>query len=140
MKKNSIISDWLDQYGDPEIDRFVEKVFESFVKDLEYKNIIDEIIKSIPDSDVPSEVGGIKKIGDYFVYIEGWCDRCFSNMDVETREDKVETAKKLTDKILKIQPNLPQNKILRNKNLVYKKFVEFPENQINYGVSVGLYK
>src|SRR6056297_1798478 len=25
MKKNNIISDWLDQYGDPEIDAFVEK-------------------------------------------------------------------------------------------------------------------
>lgn len=25
MKKNNIISDWLDQYGDPEIDRFIEK-------------------------------------------------------------------------------------------------------------------
>lgn len=25
MKKNNIISDWLDQYGDPEIDKFVEK-------------------------------------------------------------------------------------------------------------------
>lgn len=25
MKKNNIISDWLDQHGDPEIDRFVEK-------------------------------------------------------------------------------------------------------------------
>lgn len=25
MKKNNIISDWLDQYGDPEIDSFVEK-------------------------------------------------------------------------------------------------------------------
>lgn len=24
MKKNNIISDWLDQYGDPEIDKFVE--------------------------------------------------------------------------------------------------------------------
>ena len=25
MKKNNIISDWLNQYGDPEIDRFIEK-------------------------------------------------------------------------------------------------------------------
>ena len=24
MKKNNIISDWLDQYGNPEIDKFVE--------------------------------------------------------------------------------------------------------------------
>ena len=24
MKKNNIISDWLDHYGDPEIDKFVE--------------------------------------------------------------------------------------------------------------------
>lgn len=25
MKKNNIISDWLDKYGDPEIDKFIEK-------------------------------------------------------------------------------------------------------------------
>lgn len=25
MKKNNIISDWLDKYGDPEVDKFIEK-------------------------------------------------------------------------------------------------------------------
>ena len=42
------------------------KIFESFIKDLEFNEIIDEIVPNIPDSDLPSEVGGIRKIKDYF--------------------------------------------------------------------------
>ena len=49
-------------------------------------------------------------------------------------------AKKLTPKILENQPDLPQNKILRNKKLIYQKFIEFPDNQVNYGISIGFYE
>lgn len=115
------------------------KIFESFIKDLEFNEIIDEIVQNIPDSDFPSDVGGIRKIKDYFIYIEGWSDRCFSNMDLETREEKIEMAKKLTPKILENQPDLPQNKILRNKKLIYQKFIELPDNHVNYGISIGFY-
>lgn len=116
------------------------KIFESFIKDLEFEEIIDDIVENIPDSDFPSEVGGIRKIKDYFIYIEGWSERCFSNMDLDSREEKVNMAKKLTTKILENQPNLPQNKILRGKNLIYQKFIELPDNQVNYGVSIGFYE
>mgnify|MGYP006290847619 CR=1 FL=1 len=40
MKKNSIISDWLDQYGDPEMDHFIEKnlaIVEKVRQALEFK-------------------------------------------------------------------------------------------------------
>ena len=40
MKKNSIISDWLDQHGDPEIDHFIEKnlaIVEKVRQALEFK-------------------------------------------------------------------------------------------------------
>lgn len=33
MKKNNIISDWLDQHGDPQIDRFVEKKLSNIEND-----------------------------------------------------------------------------------------------------------
>jgi len=32
MKKNTIITDWLDQYGDPEIEKQVEKELEDGIK------------------------------------------------------------------------------------------------------------
>jgi len=112
------------------------KKFEEFNNDID----IDSIIDSIPDSDIPSETNLIQQIGDKWIYTEGWCDRCFSNYDVDDREEKVNIAKELTEKRLKQVPNLPQYNSLRGKKLIDWKFIELPQNEINYAISVGIYR
>ena len=101
---------------------------------------IDIIVDSIPDSDIPSETNIIREIGDKVIYTEGWCDRCFSNYDLDSREEMVQWAKQHTKEILERQPNLPQNKKLHGKKLVDWKFIELPENEVNYCISVGVYE
>jgi hypothetical protein len=112
------------------------KKFEEFNNDID----IDSIIDSIPDSDIPSETNLIQQIGDKWIYTEGWCDRCFSNYDLDSREEMVEWARNETKRILEKQPYLPQNKRLKGKELIDYKFIEFPENEVNYAVSVGIYQ
>jgi hypothetical protein len=48
-KSNNIISDWLDKYGDPEIDKKVEMELEKITKGIYYK-FIDEAYKNYGDS------------------------------------------------------------------------------------------
>lgn len=115
------------------------KRFIDFFEEITGDNEIDSIIYSIPDSDIPSETCIIKKIGDKWIYTEGWCDRCFSNYDVYSREDKVELANELTEQRLRRVPKLPQYKYLRGKELIDFKFIEFPDNEVNYALSVGIY-
>jgi hypothetical protein len=112
------------------------KKFEEFNNDID----IDSIIDSIPDSDVPSETNIITEIGDKVIYTEGWCDRCFSNYDLDSREEMVEWSRNETKRLLEKQPYLPQNKRLKGKELIDYKFIEFPENEVNYAVSVGIYQ
>lgn len=49
MKKNNIISDWLDKFGDPEIDKKVEMELEKINKER-YNQIIDEVYGKYADS------------------------------------------------------------------------------------------
>lgn len=104
---------------------------------------IQAIIKSIPDSDIPSEIHKVESIGDKIIYIEGWCDRCFYNYDVdeyEDRDEKIQIAEDLTYKRLKGVPQLPQHyKEFSGKELVEYKFIELPDNDLLYGLSVGIY-
>ena len=48
-KSNNIISDWLDKYGDPEIDKKVEMELEKITKGIYYK-FIDNAYKNYGDS------------------------------------------------------------------------------------------
>lgn len=112
------------------------KKFDDFNNSID----IESIINSIPDSDVPSETNIIKEIGDKLIYTEGWCDRCFSNYDLDSREEMVDWAKNHTLELLKKQPNLPQNKQIHGKKLIDWKFIELPENEVNYCVSIGIYQ
>jgi hypothetical protein len=115
------------------------KTFEQ-VKEKKLKEKIKSIIDFIPDSDIPSETNIIKEIGDVLIYTEGWCDRCFSNYDLDSREEKVNWAKEKTFMLLKKQPYLPQNKLLHGKKLIDWEFIELFDNSINYCLSVGIYK
>jgi len=112
------------------------KKFEDFNNSID----IDSIVDSIPDSDIPSETNIIQEIGDKVIYTEGWCDRCFSNYDLDSREEMVQWAKDHTLDILKRQTNLPQNKNLHSKKLIDWKFIELPENEVNYCLSIGIYQ
>ena len=104
------------------------------------EEIISELVDEIPDSDMPSKTNVIKKIGDYIIYTEGWCDRCFSNYEELSRDDMVERARKLTPERLERVPYLPQHReMFLGKKL--KKWYFFPldGNSVNYCLSVGVF-
>lgn len=48
-KSNNIISDWLDKYGNPEIDKKVEMELEKITKEI-YNKFIDDAYKNYGDS------------------------------------------------------------------------------------------
>lgn len=101
---------------------------------------IDSIVNFIPDSDIPRETNIIKQIGDKWIYTEGWCDRCFTNYNVFDRDEKIELARDLTKKRLEAVPNLPQYKYLKGKILIDWRFIELTDNEVNYALSIGVYK
>ena len=114
-----------------------QKQNESLNNNLDLQSIID----SIPDSDIPRETNIIKEIGDKIVYVEGWCDRCFSNYDVYDRDDMVQMAKEIGESRLRQIPSLPQyKKRFSGKKMIDYKFVELPDNEINYCLSIGIYQ
>ena len=112
------------------------KKFEDFNNSID----IDSIVDSIPDSDIPSETNIIQEIGDKVIYTEGWCDRCFSNYDLDSREEMVNFARESTERRLKQIPNLPQYRIFRDKKLIEWRYIELPENEVNYCLSIGIYQ
>jgi hypothetical protein len=118
------------------VDKIGEEIRESVVNEIDLQSIID----SIPDSDIPSETNKILEIGDKIIYTEGWCDRCFSNYDVWDRDEMVELAKELTPGRLENIPKQPQYKRFRDKKLIDWKFIELDENNVNYALSIGIYK
>ena len=112
----------------------IDKIDENSEFDLQ------SIIDSIPDSDIPSETNKIIEIGDKIIYTEGWCDRCFSNYDVYDRDDMISLAKELTPERLERIPMMPQYRRFRDKELIDWKFIELDENNVNYALSIGIYK
>lgn len=127
------VSDSDDKIGYVQL-KNIDKIGES--NDFNLQSIID----SIPDSDIPSETNKIIEIGDKIIYTEGWCDRCFSNYDVYDRDEMVSLAKELTPERLERIPMMPQYKRFRDKKLIDWKFIELDENNVNYALSIGIYK
>ena len=80
---------------------------------------IESIINSIPDSDIPSETNIIKKIGDKVIYTEGWCDRCFSNYDLDSREEMVDYLDNQTLHKRNDLEKLPDNELKSKYRSVY---------------------
>lgn len=113
------------------------KLFENF---NQYRDIYESIIGRIPDSDIPQQTNIIQEMNGYLVFTEGWCVRCFSNYDVYDRDEMVELARDLSKKRLQEVPHLPQYQRFRDKKLVDSKFIELPENSVNYALSIGIYK
>lgn len=127
------VSDKSGEIGYVKLDN-IDKIGESNEFDLQ------SIIDSIPDSDIPSETNKIIEIGDKIIYTEGWCDRCFSNYAVYDRDDMVSLAKELTPERLRKIPMMPQYRRFRDKKLIDWKFIELDENNVNYALSIGIYK
>ena len=119
------------------VDKIGKETNESVVNGIDLQSIID----SIPDSDIPSETNLILEIGDKIVYTEGWCMRCFSNYDVYDRDGMVQMAREIGERRLKKLPRLPQySKRFSGKEMIDYKFVELDENNVNYALSIGIYK
>ena len=116
------------------------KLFEDF--NYSVLNYIYNYFKQrIPDSDIPSETNIIEEIHGYMVYTEGWCERCFSNYGVYEIGEMIELANELTPKRLESIPNLPQYKDkFKGRKLISWRFIPLPDNNVNYGISIGIYK
>ena len=76
MKKNNIISDWLDEYGDPEIEKKVGMKLEEMNKE-KYNQIIDEVYnkyltKYVGYDDVPSKKLFLFEIKNNTEFSERW--------------------------------------------------------------------
>jgi len=63
MEKNNIISDWLDKYGDPEIDKKVGMKLEEMNKER-YNQIIDEVYENYENAYYKGHAFGYKKLND----------------------------------------------------------------------------
>ena len=84
MKKNNIISDWLDRYGDPEIEKKVEMKLEEITKER-FNQIIDEVYnkyltKYVGYDDVPSKELFLFEIKNNTEFSEKW------GLKIEERE------------------------------------------------------
>ena len=121
-----------------DVKKIGEKQNESIENDIDID--LKSIIDSIPDSDIPRETNIIKDIGDKMIYVEGWCDRCFSNYDVHDRDGMVQMAREIGERRLKQIPRLPQYKRFSGKEMIDYKFIELPNNEINYCLSIGIYQ
>jgi hypothetical protein len=63
MKKNKVISDWLDKYNDPEIDKKVEMKLEEMNKEKQ-QQIIDEAYENYENAYYKGHAFGYKKLND----------------------------------------------------------------------------
>ena len=84
MKKNNIISDWLDRYGDPEIEKKVEMKLEEITKER-FNQIIDAVYnkyltKFAGYEDVPSKELFLFEIKNNTEFSERW------GLKIEERE------------------------------------------------------
>ncbi len=75
MKKNNIISEWLDQHGDPEIDKLVQENLEKTImkKDMNRDTSWDD--PQLSDGDFPSNQPKFK-VGDKAVKLKGYKFPC----------------------------------------------------------------
>ena len=92
MKKNNIISDWLDRYGDPEIEKKVEMKLEEITKER-FNQIIDEVYnkyltKYVGYDDVPSKKLFLYEIKNNTEFSERW------GLKIEERELSLEERAK----------------------------------------------
>ena len=99
MKKTSnIISDWLDEYGDPEIEKKVEMKLEEITKER-FNQIIDEVYnkyltKYVGYDDVPSKKLFLYEIKNNTEFSEKW------GLKIEERELSFEERTQLYNKTL----------------------------------------
>jgi hypothetical protein len=97
MKKNKIISDWLEEHGDPEICKQVERKLEEITKERS-NQIIDEVYnkytkKYVGYDDVPSKELFLFEIRNNPDFSEKW------GLKIEERELSLEERYELMKKL-----------------------------------------
>jgi hypothetical protein len=107
MKKNKIISDWLEEHGDPEICKQVERKLEEITKERS-NQIIDEVYnkytkKYVGYDDVPSKELFIFEIKNNPEFSERW------GLKIEERELSLEERYKIALPIWKEKYGLLAN-------------------------------
>jgi hypothetical protein len=107
MKKNKIISDWLEEHGDPEICKQVERKLEEITKERS-NQIIDEVYnkytkKYVGYDDVPSKELFLFEIKNNPDFSERW------GLKIEERELSLEERYKIALPIWKEKYGLLSN-------------------------------
>ena len=107
MKKNKIISDWLEEHGDPEICKQVERKLEEITEER-YNQIIDEVYnkyttKYVGYDDVPSKELFLFEIKNNPEFSERW------GLKIEERELSLEERYKIALPIWKEKYGLLAN-------------------------------
>ncbi len=76
MKKNNIISEWLDQHGDPEIDKLVQENLEKTImkKDMNRDTSWDD--PQLSDGDFPQVNKTKFQVGDKAIKVKGYKFPC----------------------------------------------------------------
>jgi len=106
----------------------VEKAAETPSKEMGAKAITDKV----PDVNNPNKIN----YWEGNVYVEGWCDKCYAGTGFGEYEaqEKVNYAEDMTPKILQ------QKAKEKGLELIGGEFVETPDKDFIYGVTVGFYK
>lgn len=102
---------------------------------IETEELFKSLASEVPDVDDPRLINYWKIVDDKQVYIEGWCSKCFAGTGLGEYETqgKLNYAKDLTPQILdrKVQE--------RGLKLLEGRFVETPDKDFIYGVTIGVF-
>jgi hypothetical protein len=102
---------------------------------------LQELIDKVPDVGAPEEtcISYWQKIGDKFLYLEGWADACLAGTGFPPMEEG-ETARKITYMQDMTEEILPRKAKERELKLVEGGFIEMPDADNLYGVTWGIYE
>lgn len=76
MKKNNIISEWLDQHGDPEIDKLVQENLEKTIMKKDMNRDTSWNDPQLSDGDFPQQNKTKFQVGDKAVKLKGYKFPC----------------------------------------------------------------
>lgn len=102
---------------------------------------LEELINKVPDIGAPEEtcISYWQKVGDKFVYLEGWADACLAGAGFPLMEEG-ETARKIAYIEDLVKEILPRKAKERGLRLIKGGFKEMPDAENLYGVSWGIYE
>lgn len=97
---------------------------------------LEKLAMEVPDVDDPREINYWREIEDRVYYIEGWCEQCYAGTGLGSyeTEKKINYARDLTPMILEKKAKE------RGLELVEGRFIETPDKDFIFGVTMGAYK